>query len=88
MLMVMLVLMVMLMVMLMLLLMVMMMLMLLSGEASPQRWLHCAVGPFAAALRDHADGDALGNEFSSSGNHKTSQESSRAESKSYLNAKT
>jgi len=37
---------------LMLVLMVMLMLVLLSGEASPQRWLHCAAGYFAAALRD------------------------------------
>ena len=42
----------------MLMVMLMVMLMLLSGEASPQRWLHCAAGHFAAALRDHADGDA------------------------------
>jgi len=40
------------MVMLMRMVMLMVMLMLLSGEASPERWLHYAAGHFTAALRD------------------------------------
>jgi len=41
-----------LMVMLMAMVLLMVMLMLLSGEASPERWLHYATGQFTAARRD------------------------------------